>query len=350
MRAISPSRNISTADKVSSDEQRWQLSRERRVEFTAIVSDRRRRSGRLFSACLIVSAVASGASAQPLAEQENAAGTAPNTESVAVAETGHDDAVLNKAEPDVVVVNLPTTIRLPLFKSNFRLTHRFAGNLRRGSFGDQASSLFGIDQGAIIGFEYRVAVAPHAQAAFYRSSFDRTIQLHGKYDAIHQRGSLPVSLSALASIEGTNNFKEKYAPSFGAVVSRTFGSRVAAYLTPIWTGNTNASLEAITHDHGEDDHSVAAERHEARQNTTSIGLGARGRLHGTTYVAAEIVPRASGYAPGDPAYGVSIEKRVGAHMFSLTFTNTFGTTFAQVARGGAGGTLYLGFNLGRKFL
>jgi hypothetical protein len=303
---------------------------------------------RLFVACLIVAAVASVASAQSVVDQTTAAAGASTTEPAAVVE--HDDAVLNKAEPDVVVVNLPTAMRLPLFKSNFRLTHRFAGNLRRGTFGDQAASLFGIDQGAIIGFEYRVAVAPYVQAAFYRSSFDRTIQLHGKYDPIRQGRSLPVSISALASIEGTNNFKEKYAPSFGAVVSRTFGSRVAAYVTPIWTDNTDASLEPIAHDHGEDDHSVATEGHEEHRSTTSIGIGARGRLHGTTYVAAEIVPRASGYAPGDPAYGISVEKRVGSHTFSLTFTNTFGTTFAQVARGGAGGTLYLGFNLGRKFL
>jgi hypothetical protein len=302
---------------------------------------------RLFGACLIVSAVASTASAQPSGDSTSIAGTASAAELPAVA--GDDDTVLNKAEPDVVVVNLPTAMRLPLFKSNFRLTHRFAGNLRRGSFGDQVSSLFGIDQGAIIGFEYRVAVAPHAQAAFYRSSFDRTIQLHGKYDAIRQHGPLPVSLTALASIEGTNNFKEKYAPSFGAVLSRTFGTRIAAYFTPIWTDNTDASLEAITHDHGSEP-SDADEHHGHSQSTTSVGIGARGRLHGTTYVAAEIVPRASGYAPGDPAYGISIEKRVGSHMFSLTFTNTFGTTFAQVARGGSGGALYLGFNLGRKFL
>jgi hypothetical protein len=46
---------------------------------------------------------------------------------------------------------------------------------------------------------------------------------------------------------------------------------------------------------------------------------------------------------------VSIEKRVGAHMFSLTFTNTFATTWAQLARGGAANSLFLGFNLGRKF-
>jgi len=36
-------------------------------------------------------------------------------------------------------------------------------------------------------------------------------------------------------------------------------------------------------------------------------------------------------------------------MFSLTFTNTFGTTFAQLARGGTANSLYLGFNLARRF-
>ena len=69
----------------------------------------------------------------------------------------------------------------------------------------------------------------------------------------------------------------------------------------------------------------------------------------SAYVAVEVAPRISGYEPDEPAYGVSVEKRVGAHMFSVTFTNTFGTTFAQLARGGGTKSLYLGFNLGRKF-
>jgi len=38
-----------------------------------------------------------------------------------------------------------------------------------------------------------------------------------------------------------------------------------------------------------------------------------------------------------------------APLPSLTFTNTFGTTFAQLARGGTANSLYLGFNLARKF-
>ena len=73
------------------------------------------------------------------------------------------------------------------------------------------------------------------------------------------------------------------------------------------------------------------------------------RIFGTTYVAAEVAVRAGGYAPDEAAYGFSLEKRAGGHTFSLTFTNTFGTTFAQMARGGAANSLYLGFNLSRKF-
>ena len=240
-----------------------------------------------------------------------------------------DPGVLVPAEPDVVVVNLPTAMRMPLFKGNFRLTHRFGGNLRNGSFGEQAGNLFGLDQGAIIGFEYRMAVARDVQAAFYRSSFAKTIQLYGKYDGLRQRGSMPVSVSGLISIEGANNFQDQFAPAVGVVISRLVGTRIAAYVTPMWVANTDAN----------DDGS----------STAYVGFGGRVRIAGTTYVAAEVAIRAGGYAPDEAAYGFSLEKRAGGHTFSLTFTNTFGTTFAQMARGGAADSLYLGFNLSRKF-
>jgi Membrane bound beta barrel domain (DUF5777) len=307
-----------------------------------------RRRRLLAAACVIASiTIANVAAAQQPADRDAAAATDANAEQTR--SQRDDDGALVPAEPDFVVVNLPTGLRLPLFRSNFRLTHRFAGNLRRGSFGDEAASLFGIDQGAIIGFEYRFAVAPHAQAAFYRSSFDRTIQLHGKYDAIRQSHSVPASMSAVISIEGTDNFQEKYAPALGVTLSRIVSTRVAAYITPVWAFNTAASLDAIAHDHDHDAGAHGGAAAAARQNTTYIGIGGRVRAGGTTYVAAEIVPRVGGYAPDEASYGVSIEKRVGGHMFSLTFTNSFGTTLAQVARGGAVNSLFLGFNLGRKF-
>jgi hypothetical protein len=68
-----------------------------------------------------------------------------------------------------------------------------------------------------------------------------------------------------------------------------------------------------------------------------------------TYVVGEVTPRFSGYAPGDPEFGFGIEKRVGGHTFQLNVSNAFSTTFGQIARGGFPSTLYLGFNLARKF-
>jgi hypothetical protein len=278
---------------------------------------------------------------------------APSGAAVQTADDEDDAAELDPAEPDFVVVNIPTNLRLPRFKSNFRLTHRFNGNLRSGSFSQNASNLFGLDQGAIIGFEFRMNLMRNLQAAAFRTNFDRTIQLYGKYDAVRQSGAMPISISGIVSVEGTNNFQEKFAPAVGVVLSRKLGTRLALYAVPIWVGNTNASLAPIEHDH---DHDGEVEEHEheeapgyEKQGTFLVGLGARARLTSTVYIVGEMTPRVDGYAPGEVEYGFGIEKRVGGHAFALTFTNTFGTTFAQLARGGNANALYLGFNLGRKY-
>lgn len=271
--------------------------------------------------------------AAPAVEAEPARDTPPDTVAPPVSATRSsqtdiedDEPVLDPAEPDVVVVNLPTTMRFPTRGSNFRLTHRFVGNLRRGSFGENASNLFGLDQGAIIGFEFRMGLTQNLQAAAFRTNFDRTIQLYGKYDAVHQDKGAPVGISAIVSVEGTNNFQEGYAPAVGAVVSRKVGSRLAMYAVPMWIGNTGAD-----------------------QHTVTLGVGGRVRVRPSIYIVGEVVPRLDGYAPGEVLYGLGIEKRVGGHAFSLTFTNGFSTTYAQLARGGNKGSLYMGFNMSRRF-
>src|SRR5437773_6420063 len=57
-----------------------------------------------------------------------------------------DDMVINPAEPDFTIISLPTSLRLPEFKSAFRVTHRFARPLS-GDFGGLAADLFGLDSG-----------------------------------------------------------------------------------------------------------------------------------------------------------------------------------------------------------
>ena len=40
---------------------------------------------------------------------------------------------------------------------------------------------------------------------------------------------------------------------------------------------------------------------------------------------------------------------MGGHAFQLNVSNSFGTTLGQLARGGAPGGWYIGFNIARKF-
>jgi hypothetical protein len=261
-------------------------------------------------------------------------GQTPTTaEPAAVAQVGtpdDEDAAVVPAEPDFALINLPTTLRLPRYKGNFRLTHRFQGNLRSETFGYQASNLFGLDNGAAIGFEFRFAVARHLQAAAYRTNIDRQTQFYAKYDPIAQRASMPVAVSVLASVEGADNFRRDRSPALGAVVSRKLHDSAALYATPIWVHNSTSGAGDL-------------------RDTTFLGLGGRIQVRKNVYAIAEVSPRLGGYAPGDPEYSFAIEGRVGGHVFQLNFSNTVGTTFAQVARGGAPTSLFLGFNLARKF-
>jgi hypothetical protein len=263
------------------------------------------------------------------------AATAPAPDASPANEDDHER--LRPAEPDFSLVNLPTTLPLPQYKSNFHLTHRFNGNLRRNDFGENASNLFGLDQGAAISFEYRFGVTKHLEAIASRSNIGKAIQFSAKYDAVHQEApsplgtsSSPVGISALVAIEGENNFRTRYSPSLGAVISRAIDDKAAVYAVPYWARKSGAD-GGIEHD------------------TFVLGLGARVRVLPTVYVVGEVSPRLGGFAAGDPEFAFGVEKRAGAHVFQLTFANTQATTFGQVAAGGFPQTLYLGFNLARKF-
>ena len=115
-----------------------------------------------------------------------------------------DQAAGPSSSPEIELnlVNLPTTLSLRRHRSYFRLTHRFARDLRRGDFGELAEDLFSLDNGAIIGLEYRFGITSDLQAGVHRSLLSKTIQVFGKYDAWKQGDKLPVSISVLAIARG----------------------------------------------------------------------------------------------------------------------------------------------------
>ena len=86
------------------------------------------------------------------------------------------------AEIDLNLINLPTTLSLRSHHSYFRLTHRFARDLRRGELSDLAQSLFSLDDGAVIGLEYRYAITGNLHAGVNRSMLAKTIQTFVRWE------------------------------------------------------------------------------------------------------------------------------------------------------------------------
>jgi hypothetical protein len=267
-------------------------------------------------------ATAADAQAAPAAAQPAAA-----------AKEEKDDAVFNPAQPDFTLITLPTGLRLPQWKSAFRVTHRFSRPLGQGSFGDLASDLFAFDSAAQIGLEYRIGLLPGLQGGLQRTS-DRTIQFFAQYSVLEQSEKMPVSISAIGTIDGTNNFKDSKSPGVGAIVGRTIGKVASVYFEPIWVNNTNPEPKELVDEN----------------NTFFIGVGGRVQIVKDTYIVLELTPRVNGYKPGVNGGGFGIEKHVGGHIFQLNFGKGFGTTMAQIARGGPeSNDWFIGFNLSRKF-
>jgi hypothetical protein len=244
------------------------------------------------------------------------------------------DLALDPVQPDFTLVALPTTLRLPRFKSAFRITHRFGRSLGAGDFTDLLEDAFGLDSGAQIGLEYRFAIFRGTQVGVHRTNSNRTIEFFGETNIVRQGDGRPFGLSVLAAVEGTNNFRQNRSPSIGVVFSSAIGSLGAVYLQPIWVGNTNPAFFASAED----------------DRTFLMGVGTRIAVRPTVYVVVELAPRLTGYDPNAHHASVAVEKRAGGHMFQINVSNSFGTTLGQLARGGTNyDDWHLGFNISRKF-
>ncbi len=248
----------------------------------------------------------------------------------ALAQDDDPDRDPNNNQPDFTVATLNTNLPLPKGRMNFRLTHRFLRPVGEGDFGDLVERAFGLDGGAQIGIDLSYGLAKSLDIGVYRTS-DRTIQFQAQYIAIRDANS-PFGLSIVANVDGTDNFSEEFSPGVAVVLSRELGDRGALYVQPSFINNTSfAATDG-------DDYTMMA------------GVGARLRVSRNMYLFAEASPRLAGFKQGVTQASFGFESRYGGHVFQLNVSNGFGTTMAQVARGGApGDNWYLGFNLSRKF-
>lgn len=245
-------------------------------------------------------------------------------------ERSDPDVRVDVLQPDFNLAALPTTLRMPSGKWAFRVTHRFTRSLSQGSFGDQASNLFGLDGGSQVGLEFRIGLRPGTQFALHRTS-DRSIQLVAQHNVMNERDGGGFGLDAVATLEGDDNLSERYRNALGLVASKTVGRLGTLYAEPIVVLNANPLETGDAH-------------------TVMLGLGGRIRIGRSAYVLAEYTPRLAGYRPLADQITFGVERRTGGHLFQINVGNGFGTTLGQLAAGGlASDQWFLGFNLARKF-
>jgi hypothetical protein len=256
----------------------------------------------------------------------------PDQQSSPQPERADPDVRIDPLQPDFNLAALPTTLRMPRGKWAFRVTHRFTRPVGQGEFSDLVRDMFGFDSSAQIGLELRYGIAPGTQVGVHRTS-DRTIQIFGQHNFVSERREGMFGMDLLAGFEGQNNMREEYRGIVGLVFSKNVGGFAAVYAEPILVTNTNA-LDA----EGTDDY------------TMFVGLGTRLRVLPALYLVGEVSPRIAGFDLDKHQISFGVESRAGGHTFQLNFSNGFGTTLSQVARGGITyDDWFIGFNISRKF-
>ncbi len=223
---------------------------------------------------------------------------------------------------------------MPRHKFGFRLVHRFSRPLAEGHFGNLAEDLFGFDSRATMAFDVRFGLMSGTQLVFHRNN-SKTMQLMGQRNIVKEGYSDPISLDAVVTVEGRDNFREEYSSGVGVVLSRKLGRRRGTvYIEPIWVANSNPLPDEIAGDN----------------HTFMLGLGARVAVRRNMYLVGEFTPRVGGYDPGDHHASFGFERLIGGHTFQINFSNWFNTTLAEMARGGDDrNDWFIGFNLSRKF-
>jgi hypothetical protein len=280
----------------------------------------------LFLVCFLPAA----ASAQDPPPVPPVTASPPPAEAQPEPERADPDVRVDPLQPDFTLAALPTTLRMPVGKWAFRVTHRFTRDLGQGDFGDAASNLFGLDGGSQVGMEIRYGLLPGTQMGVHRTS-DRSIQLFVQQNVLNERDGRPFGLDGIATLEGEDNLSERFKSALGLVASKNLGGVASLYLEPLVVLNTNPVEIGDVH-------------------TMMIGLGGRLRVRPSMYLMAEYTPRVAGYRPFVDQMTFAFESRAGGHLFQINVGNGFGTTFGQLASGGiANDQWYLGFNLSRKF-
>ncbi|HWX40325.1 MAG TPA: DUF5777 family beta-barrel protein [Blastocatellia bacterium] len=289
------------------------------------------------------------------------------------------------SEPyDYRLVNLPTPKRVPRHSLNFFFTHRFQETIT-GNPGERteqhlsriANDLLGLDSFSISSFGVSYGITDRLYALAYRSPLttrgtNKTIELGFGYHLLDEAGKSPVALSVQSTIEGENNFTERYTENIQAMFERSVTRYVHLFFSPAVHINSNGQGRFNPRPDEFFPPAPAAATFKLGQHTGSFGFGADAMIRPSVSLLFEFTPRIGFkmgqvvpiFSPGftsivgfrnnsEPEIGIGIEKRLGRHIFTLTFSNTQATTTSRYNSSNlvlSPSNFTIGFNLFRRLL
>lgn len=221
----------------------------------------------------------------------------------------------------------------------FIITHRF------GAINSGAYEAFGLDNSVVrIGLEY--GITDRLMVGIGRTSSDKSFDYFGKYRALRQSGTMPISVTVFGSAaylglknEQLNelNTPDKMAYTTQFLVARKFSSRVSLQLAPSFLYRATVDQDITVN------------------NLMSLGMGGRFKVTKSMALVLEYYLRLNDHAdsPYHDALGVSLEFETGGHVFQLVFTNSQGMIERQFMAETTGdffdGDIHFGFNITRAF-
>jgi len=276
---------------------------------------------------------------------------------------------------DYRLVNVPTPKRVLRHSLNLYFTHRFSEPVK--PLNQSARDLLGLDSFAVSSFGLFYGVTDKLYVSAYRSpicqkGLCRTIEIGAGYHWLDEDSRSPIALSTYASIEGDDNFSQNYTYNLQMMFARSVTKYVHLIFSPAVHLNANGQRRFDPRETDFFPPAPIADTFRQPKHAGSFGFGVNARIRPSVSLLFEYTPRV-GFKLGrvDPIFdststriigfhtdseaelGFGIQKDIGRHTFSLTFSNTQTTTTSRYNSSNLvlpPTRFIIGFNLYRRFL
>ncbi|MGQ0762462.1 MAG: DUF5777 family beta-barrel protein [Acidobacteriota bacterium] len=275
---------------------------------------------------------------------------------------------------DYRLINVPTPKRVLRHSVNLYFTHRFTQSLR--PLDQSAGQLFGLDSfgiaslGGFYGITDKLYVSA-SRSPLCQRGLCRTIEIGLGYHWLDEKGNSPVALSTYASVEGDENFRRNFTYNLQAMLARSATKYVHLFFSPAVHLNANGQRRFDPRATSFFPPAPIADSFRLDKHGASFGFGVNARIRPSVSLLFEYTPRV-GFKLGrvrpifnvnstqivgfrnesEAAIGFGVQKDMGRHSFSLTFSNTQATTTARYNSSNLvlpPSKFIIGFNLYRRF-